>query len=164
MQPKNSNGLKYNPRETITLQSTDSEIRSMVNKAKEVVPNAAGVNNHMGSLVTSNKKVMKRFLKILKEEGLFFFDSKTIAGTVGYGMAKSLGIKTAIRDVFLDDGEKSYPNAVSEIKRLVDKALRNGKAIAIGHPHPTTLRAIKDSIKFIREKGVKIVFLSEILE
>ncbi len=164
MQPKNSNGLKYNPRKTITLQSTDSEIRSMVKKAKEVVPNAAGVNNHMGSLVTSNRKVMKRFLKILKEEGLFFFDSKTIAGTVGYGMAKNLGIKTAIRDVFLDDGEKSYPNAVSEIKRLVDKALRNGKAIAIGHPHPTTLRAIKDSIKFIREKGVKIVFLSELLE
>ena len=164
MQPKNSNGLKYGTHKTITLQSTDSEIRSLIKKAKLVVPNAAGVNNHMGSLVTSNKNIMKRFLKIIKEEELFFFDSKTIAGTVGYGTAKSLGIKTAIRDVFLDDGEKSYPNAVKEIKRLIDKALTHGKAIAIGHPHPTTLRAIKDSIKFIREKGVKIVFLSELLE
>lgn len=164
MQPKNSNGLKYSPQETITLQSSDSEMRAIIRRAKEVVPRAAGVNNHMGSLITSNKKIMERFLKILKEEGLFFFDSKTIASTVGYSIARKLGIKTAIRDVFLDDGERSYANAVSEIKRLVDKARQNGKAIAIGHPHQSTLRAIKDSIKFIRAKGVKIVFLSELLE
>lgn len=164
MQPKNSNGLNYSPQKTITLESSDSEIRNLVRRAKEIVPYASGVNNHMGSLVTSNKKIMKRFLKIVKEEGLFFFDSKTIASTVGYDTARRLGIKTAIRDVFLDDGEKSYSNAVSEIKRLVDKALQKGKAIAIGHPHQSTMRAIKDSIKFIRAKGVKIVFLSELLE
>jgi polysaccharide deacetylase 2 family uncharacterized protein YibQ len=164
MQPRNSNGLKYSPQTTITLKSSDSEIRALIKKAKKIIPHAAGVNNHMGSLVTSDRKTMKRFLKIVKEEGLFFFDSKTIAGTVGYEIAKSLGMKTAIRDVFLDDGEKSYANAVSEIKRLVEKALQKGKAIAIGHPHQTTIRAITDSIKFIRAKGIKIVYLSELLE
>lgn len=164
MQPRNSNGLRYSPQKTITLNSSDAEIRALIRKAKEIIPHAAGVNNHMGSLVTADRDVMERFLKILKEEGLFFFDSKTIAGTVGYNLAKRFGIKTAIRDVFLDDGEKSYTNAVGEIKRLVDKALQNGKAIAIGHPHQTTFRAIKDSIKFIKEKGINIVYLSELLE
>ena len=164
MQPRNSNGSRYSLQKTITLASSDAEIRALIRKAKEVVPHAAGVNNHTGSLVTADRGVMRRFLKILKEEGLFFFDSKTTAATVGYDIAKRLGIKTAIRDVFLDDGEKSYTNSVSEIKRLVDKALQNGKAIAIGHPHQTTFRAIKDSVKFIKEKGIKIVYLSELLE
>ncbi|MCK4764670.1 MAG: divergent polysaccharide deacetylase family protein [Candidatus Aminicenantes bacterium] len=164
MQPKNSNGRKYSPQKTITLRSTDAEIRALVRRAKEVVPQARGVNNHMGSLVTANKEMMRRFLKIIKEEGLFFVDSRTTGDTVGYDLAGRMGIKTAMRDVFLDDGEKTYENSVSEIKRLVDKAFQEGSAIAIGHPHRTTIRAIQDSIKFIKEKGVKIVFVSELLE
>ncbi|MCI0470626.1 MAG: divergent polysaccharide deacetylase family protein, partial [Candidatus Aminicenantes bacterium] len=141
MQPKNSNGQQYGLQQTITLDSSKEEIRELIRRAREIIPDAAGMNNHMGSLVTADKKTMKRILEIVKEEGLFFVDSKTIAGTVGYDTARNLGIKTAIRDVFLDDGEKSYEKSLNEIKRLVAQARLLGKAIAIGHPHETTLRA-----------------------
>ncbi len=163
MQPKNGNGQTYKRDQTITINSTDDEIRQLLKRAKQIVPMARGVNNHQGSLVTANSRVMIRALKIIKEEGLFFVDSRTIGNTVGYEIAKRLGIKTAYKDVFLDH-VKSYSHSISQIRRLVEIALQKGKAIAIGHPNASTLRAIRDSIKFIRSKGIKIVYVSELLE
>jgi len=163
MQPKNGNGQTYKRDQTITINSTDDEIRQLLKRAKQIVPMARGVNNHQGSLVTANSRVMIRALKIIKEEGLFFVDSRTIGNTVGYEIAKRLGIKTAYKDVFLDH-VKSYSHSISQIRQLVEIALQKGKAIAIGHPNASTLRAIRDSIKFIRSKGIKIVYVSELLE
>ncbi len=163
MQPRSNSNYRYHTAKTVTMESSDAEMRNLIQRAKKIVPQARGVNNHMGSLVTADPGVMERFLVILKSEGLFFIDSKTIGSTVGYDIAKSLGIKTAIRDVFLDDGPKSYEKAVGKIKELVYIAMRKGSAIAIGHPHPTTIRAIQDSVRFIKAKGVEIVFVSELL-
>jgi hypothetical protein len=95
---------------------------------------------------------------------LYFFDSRTISNSVAFDTAKRLGVKTAYKDVFLDHGEKTYANSINWIKRLVEIALQKGQAIAIGHPYETTLRAIKDSIGYIKSKGIEIVFLSELLE
>lgn len=163
MQPKNGNGQTYDRSRTITLNSTDAEIRRLVRRSKQIVPNAAGVNNHQGSMATANSGVMLRTLKILKEEGLFFVDSRTIGNSVAYDTAKRLGIKTAYKNVFLDH-VKTYSNSVNRIKHMVEIALREGKAIAIGHPHQSTIDAIRDSIDYIHSKGVKIVYVSELLE
>jgi polysaccharide deacetylase 2 family uncharacterized protein YibQ len=163
MQPKNGNGQTYHRNGTITMQSSDDEIRRLIRRAKEIVPAAEGVNNHQGSLVTASSSVMTRTLKIIKEEGLFFVDSRTIGNTVAYDIAKRLGIKTTYKDVFIDH-IKSYSHSVSQIRRLVEIAMQKGKAIAIGHPNDSTFRAIRDSIKFIRARGVKIVYVSELLE
>jgi polysaccharide deacetylase 2 family uncharacterized protein YibQ len=163
MQPKNGNGQTYGRDHTITMNSTDDEIRQLIRRAKQIVPFARGVNNHQGSLLTTDSQMMTRVLKIIKEEGLFFVDSRTIGNTVGYETAKRLGIKTAYKDVFLDH-IKTYSHSLTQIRRLVEIALQKGKAIAIGHPNKSTLKAIRDSVKYIRAKGVKIVYVSELLE
>lgn len=163
MQPTNSNGKRYNPGKVITINSTDSEIRSLIRRAKQIVPSARGLNNHEGSLVTANRAVMTRVLKIIKEEDLFFVDSRTIGRTVAYDIARELHIKTAHKDVFLDHTQ-SYSHSMAQIKKLVDTALQKGKAIAIGHPFASTLRAIHDSKRYIRAKGVEIVDVNELLE
>lgn len=163
MQPKNGNGQTYDHGETITLESTDEEIRSLIRRAKQLVPSAKGLNNHQGSMATANSRVMTRTLKIIKEEGLFFVDSRTIGSTVAYDIAKRLGIRTAYKDVFLDH-VKDYSHSISQIRRLVAIAQQKGSAIAIGHPHLSTIRAIRDSLNFIRSRGVKIVYVTELLE
>ena len=163
MQPKDGNGQTYNQDKTVTLYSSDDEIKRLIQRAKRVVPNAIGVNNHQGSLATANTGLMTRTLKIIKEEGLFFVDSRTIGNTVAFDVAKRLGMRATYKDVFLDH-VKSYPHSISQIRRMVEIALQKGKAIAIGHPNATTLRAIRDSIQFIRAKGVEIVYVSELLE
>ncbi|MCP5047939.1 MAG: divergent polysaccharide deacetylase family protein [bacterium] len=163
MQPTNSNGTTYDRSKTITLQSTDGEIRSLVRRAKAIVPQAKGLNNHQGSRVTSHSAVMTRVLKIIKQEGLFFIDSRTIGGTVAYDIAKRLKIRTTHKDVFIDHIQ-TYSHSISQIRKLVDIARQNGKAIAIGHPFESTLRAIRDSRKYIRSKGIRIVLAKELLE
>lgn len=163
MQPTNSIGKKYDTREVITVNSTDDQIRTLVKRAKQTVPIARGVNNHQGSLVTSRRGIMARVLAIIKEEGLFFIDSRTIGGTVAYSMAKEMGIPTTHKDVFIDHVQ-NYSHSLAQIRRLVEVALQKGKAIAIGHPFNSTLRAIKDSKRYIRAKGVEIVFAEELLE
>ena len=163
MQPKNGNGQTYDGDHTITMNSTEDEIRELIRRARRIIPAARGMNNHQGSLLTANRQMMTRVLKIIKEEGLFFVDSRTIYNTVAYDIAKQLGIKTAYKDVFLDH-IKTYSHSLSQVRRMVEIARQKGKAIAIGHPNKSTFKAIRDSIKYIRAKGVKIVYVSELLE
>jgi polysaccharide deacetylase 2 family uncharacterized protein YibQ len=163
MQPTNSRGKHYDPKNVITTGSSDEQIRSLIRRAKQVVFTAEGVNNHEGSLVTTKRPLMTRVLRIIKEEGLFFVDSRTIGGTVAYEVAKELGIRTTYKDVFLDH-IPNYSHSIAQVRKLVDIAVQKGKAIAIGHPLQSTLRAIKDSLGYIKKRGVKIVYVKELLE
>lgn len=163
MAPQNGDGQTYDQEQTINLQSTDDEIRSLIERAKRIIPNAIGVNNHQGSLATSDSGLMTRTLKIIKEEGLFFVDSRTIGNTVAYDVAQSLGMKANYKDAFLDH-VKTYSHSVEQIHRLVEIALQKGEAIGIGHPNDSTLKALRDSIPYIRSRGVDIVFVSELVE
>ena len=163
MLPKNSHNYGAPKYPVIQPSSPEDEIREIVQRAKKLVPHARGVNNHEGSLVTSQSETMLRILKIIKTEGLYFVDSRTSVDTVAFDIAKKLKIKTAARDVFLDS-IKSYAFSREQIQRLVQIALKKGKGIAIGHPLESTIKAIKDSIPSIDSSGVEIVFVSQILE
>jgi polysaccharide deacetylase 2 family uncharacterized protein YibQ len=167
MQRINSHGEQHNPQRVITLRSSDDDIRELLKIARQRVPYARGANNHEGSLATSNKEVMRRVMGILKKENLFFLDSRTSPRTVAYRLAKQLKIKTAERDVFLEDignGDTTYEYSLNQIKKLIQKARQKGKAIAIGHPYETTFRAIRDSIPRIKRSGIDIVYVSTLLE
>ncbi len=163
MAPQNGDGQTYEHEQTINLHSTDDDIRSLIERAKQIIPNAIGVNNHQGSLATADSGLMTRTLKIIKEEGLFFVDSRTIGNTVAYDVAQSLGMKANYKDAFLDH-VKTYSHSIEQIHRLVEIALQKGEAIGIGHPNESTLRAIRDSISYIQSRGVNLVFVSELVE
>ncbi len=162
MQPKDS-GIKLQRKVFVTINSTNREIKKLIKEAKKIVPFSKGMNNHMGSLVTARRGVIERVLKIVKKEGLFFVDSRTTYETVAYDVAKELKIKTTYRDVFLDDIQ-TYSHSMDQIQKLIEIAKSKGKAIAIGHPFETTFKAIRDSINDIYSNGIKIVFVSSLLE
>lgn len=162
MQPKDP--ANHHPRDQfILLDSSDGEIAALIAGAMEAVPYARGVNNHMGSLLTSDAASARRVLAALKARGLFFVDSKTAPTTVAYAQARQLGVRTALRDVFLDD-EQTYEHAAAQLRRLVEIARQKGRALAIGHPFPTTLAALRDAVPWLRQQPVEIVFVSQILE
>ena len=163
MEPLNGDGQTYDQEKTINLHSTDDEIKAIIEKAKKIIPNAVGVNNHQGSLATTDRDLMNRTLKIIKENGLFFIDSRTIGNTIAYDVARSLGMKTIYKGTFLDH-IKSYTHSIEQIRRLMDIALQKGEAIGIGHPNDSTLKAIRDSLPSIKSRGITIVFVSELVE
>ena len=79
----------------------DDEIRKRVRSYLEILPKAVGANNHMGSRATQDERVMSAVLDELKAAGLFFVDSRTIATSVAYQLAREKLIPTAKRDMFL---------------------------------------------------------------
>ncbi|WP_051421797.1 divergent polysaccharide deacetylase family protein [Cohnella panacarvi] len=114
---------------------TDGEIRKRVEAAIDDVPHAIGMNNHMGSKATSDERVMKVVLRVCKERGLFFLDSRTSYRTVVPKVAAELGVQTLHNNVFLDD--VYTPHHVSRQIGEVKKFLQNHeRCVAIGHVGP----------------------------
>lgn len=105
---------------------------------------AIGVNNHMGSKFTENPDAMRIFLQEVKARNLFFIDSLTTSSSTGFAIARELGIKTAKRDIFLDN-DHTPREILAQIEQLIQLAKRHGSAIGIGHPHPATLAALRSA-------------------
>ena len=61
-----------------------------------------GVNNHMGSRLTSDRGRMDLVMKTLRERDVLFLDSKTSSRSVANEMADRNGVPSTTRDVFLD--------------------------------------------------------------
>jgi len=129
----------------------------------EAVPYIKGVSSHMGSHLTEDSEKMKIILSELKRRRLFFLDSRTTPQTVGLRTAKSIGLTAAGRTLFLDHSPDEG-SVKREIERLMGIALSQGKAIGIGHPHPSTIKSIQEMIPKMEEKGIEMVLLSALME
>ncbi|HEY2835521.1 MAG TPA: divergent polysaccharide deacetylase family protein [Rhizomicrobium sp.] len=122
------------------------------------VPGLSGINNHEGSKFSTDTASLTPVAEMLAARHLFFFDSRTIAGSQIVPVAHKFGVESAGRDVFLD-------NVVTEdainaqLDQLAAKARKSGIAIAIGHPHGATLRVL---VKWLAEdRGLRLVPVSE---
>lgn len=118
-------------------------------------PQAGGMNNHMGSLLTTQALPMQAVMSALAEHQRYFIDSKTHPQSVAFELAKQQGIATAQRDVFLDNVQT--PQAIAaQLQKAVDTAQEKGFAIAIGHPYPSTLAVLAQQLPLL-DKQVKLV-------
>ncbi|HKZ71814.1 MAG TPA: divergent polysaccharide deacetylase family protein [Nitrospirota bacterium] len=161
MEPRNPERNPGNG--TILTHMSQDEILRQLSEDIELVPYIAGVNNHMGSLLTENQEVMNIILEELHKRGLFFVDSKTSPRSVAYETAKRIGIRSGRRDVFLDN-----KSDIEYIKGQVDKVIRiakqNGEATAIGHPRARTIAALREKIADFEREGIELVPVSEVLD
>ena len=147
---------------TLLLHMGNEEIIRILDADIRSVPFIKGVNNHMGSRFTESEEKMRVVLKELKERDLFFLDSKTSEKSVGYSIAKNMGLKAAGRNIFLDNSpDVEYIKA--QIYKLARLSTKKGSAIAIGHPHPSTIEALKQTIPDLKAKGIEIVPISELV-
>ena len=121
-----------------------------------------GINNHMGSRATEDTPLMTAVMAELKARGLMFLDSRTTAKSVGSKTAISAGIPNAQRDVFLDHEIDERKIAV-QLDRLEAIARRHGAAIAIGHPHPETLRVLNRWLPAAQARGIVFVPLTALV-
>ncbi|MBW1637174.1 MAG: divergent polysaccharide deacetylase family protein [Deltaproteobacteria bacterium] len=126
---------------TLLLKDSPEMQREKFEQDLAAVPHAVGVNNHMGSRYTEDRDAMKRLLRFFDFDSLFFVDSFTTAASVGQQVAKEIGIKTARRNVFLDN-KLDLNNICEQLETLVDLAEKKGQAIGIGHPHQVTADAL----------------------
>jgi polysaccharide deacetylase 2 family uncharacterized protein YibQ len=138
------------------------QVASALDAMLETVPHAAGVNNHQGSRATADPALMQALMPALRERGLFFIDSRTTAATVAYDAAESAGVRSASRKVFLDD-TATREAVLAQLDLAARDALRDGSAIAIGHPHPATIVALAEGVPGLESKGIRLVFASDLV-
>ncbi|MDU2064039.1 MAG: divergent polysaccharide deacetylase family protein [Sporomusaceae bacterium] len=149
--------------ETVSGRLSDSEIQGLVRKDIQAIPGLIGVNNHQGSRATSDKRVMKALLAVLKEKQLFFVDSRTSSQSVAWELAKQSGVKTAANELFIDN----QPDVESVKKQLcqgITLALKEGKIILIGHARSHTAQAIQSILPELDAQGIQLVFVSELVQ
>ncbi|MCX6349481.1 MAG: divergent polysaccharide deacetylase family protein [Candidatus Aureabacteria bacterium] len=112
---------------------SSEEITDILRTDLESVPHAAGVNNHMGSAFTLETEPMRVFLG-----------------------------PTISRDIFLDH-ENTEKFILQQLKAVRSRALKNGRAVAIGHFRPLTLELLKREIPALARDGIQIVPLSDLV-
>ncbi|MGQ0585908.1 MAG: divergent polysaccharide deacetylase family protein [Gammaproteobacteria bacterium] len=149
---------------SLAADADPAQVRERFRLALASVPHATGVNNHQGSLMTAREAPMDGLMReIALRPGLYFVDSRTTAGSVAYRAARRHGIPAAERNVFLDAqrGEKAVRAAFAE---LVGKALRNERALAIGHPYAETFKVLEEELPVLAARyGVRLVAPSELI-
>ncbi|MDR1107224.1 MAG: divergent polysaccharide deacetylase family protein [Treponema sp.] len=107
-------------------------IRSVIKANLAEVGPVAGMNNHQGSKITMDAKAMETVLALCREEGIYFLDSRTIAGTVVPETARRLGVAIGERDVFIDNSQERS-SMLKYIEEGLAKAESRGSAVMIGH-------------------------------
>ncbi|HEA8087410.1 TPA: divergent polysaccharide deacetylase family protein [Campylobacter coli] len=145
--------------DTLNPNDTQERIFKKIKQIKKDFKDLKFINNHTGSLFTSNEEAMKKLYKAFEKEGLIFVDSKTIASSKAPKVAKALGQIYIQRDVFLDN-QDDVAYIKKQLMDAVKLAKKKGFAIAIGHPRKNTFKALEQSKDLL--DSVELVYLSEI--
>ncbi|MCK5912972.1 MAG: divergent polysaccharide deacetylase family protein, partial [Desulfuromusa sp.] len=161
MQPRSY--PKTNPgANALLLGQSEFETRNLVRSYMAGVPGAVGGNNHMGSRYTAESEPMRIVLNELQQHDLFFIDSRTIGDSVAFSEARKMGLRTATRNIFLDNREDvSYIR--QQIRKMVQLAGKNREIIAICHPHAETLEAFQLEQEWLQQQSVDFVSASELV-
>ncbi len=145
--------------DTLRVSFSDKEVEKKFSLMLEKYDNIAFVNNHTGSLFTENAAKMDVVMKVLKEKGVGFLDSRTSSKSVGKIIANKHGVKYLGRNVFLDN-KNDFEYIMGQLRQTEKMAKKYGSAIAIAHPKSQTYEALKHWLA--TQKDFEIVTLSNL--
>ena len=144
---------------TLRVGQSEAQIEERIRSIRKLFPRVHYINNHTGSKFTADRASVKRLIRVLDRNHIHFIDSRTTAKTQVPFVMKLYGHKYMARDVFLDHNG-DIASIKKQIALAVKLAKRDGECIAIGHPHPNTIRALAQSKKLLR--SVDLVYIYEL--
>ncbi|MFD2165555.1 divergent polysaccharide deacetylase family protein [Thalassotalea euphylliae] len=153
-------GKKLGPG-ALTSDMDEKALRQSLTKSLEEVPFAVGINNHMGSHLTTLTEPMIWTMQFLKDNNMLFLDSVTSPNSLGKAIANQLGVPVMSRHVFLDN-HLNHDYIAGQFKQLIRKAKKNQVAIAIAHPHPQTVESLSRLIPQLKQNNIELVPLSSL--
>lgn len=140
----------------LTLKQGRQDYQARFQRAIAATPHIKGINNHMGSRLTTNPERMQWLMQTLKEYPLYFVDSRTSAASVAATAAADNQIPNLERDIFLDH-EPNVDFIDRQFKKLIKVARKKGSAVAIGHPYPSTLGYLENVLPKLDAMGIRLV-------
>ncbi|MBM3559313.1 MAG: autotransporter domain-containing protein [Alphaproteobacteria bacterium] len=113
----------------------------------------------MGSRFTEDSDGMRAVLAGLSACGLIFLDSRTSPASVVPALRREFPLPVLSCDVFLDD-DPSPASVRAALAEVEATALRQGHAIAIGHPRDATLDELAGWLPTLALRGLRLVPVS----
>ena len=140
----------------LTADMPDDSIQLQLASALDSVPNAIGLNNHMGSKLTQLSQPMNATMDFLRHRQLFFVDSRTTKFSKAEQIAKHHGVISAHRHVFLDH-QQDPKQIQAQFNRLLRIAKKSDYAVGIGHPHQETLAFLAAQLPQLEAQGIELL-------
>jgi len=150
----------------LMIHDSDRQLRAKLDKQIAdlgAVAPLAGINNHMGSRATADRRLMEEVMRGAAERGLVFVDSITTQNSKARAAAATYDVPFIARDVFLDHGE-GEDFLLAQLDELERQARTRGIAVAIAHPHSTSLEILDVWVKGLDAKGLRLVTMREAIE
>jgi polysaccharide deacetylase 2 family uncharacterized protein YibQ len=142
---------------SLYIDMDEGEIRRRIGADLAAVPYVSGVNNHMGSRFMEDEAGLAVVMQELAKKGLFFIDSLTTPNSRARSAAARAGVRYASRAVFIDH-TPGYATALSNLLQPPRRGRKEGKPLLmIGHPHPETLRALREAQPLLQKEGVRTI-------
>ena len=158
--PMESGNKQFNTQyKTLKISFSNRKIENRIKELRLLFPKAKYINNHTGSVFTSDYSSMHFLYKVMKENGFTFVDSRTVNSTKVREIAYSYGDVYVARDIFIDN-KHSIPYIHKQLQKAVNIAKRKGYAIVIGHPHATTMQALSSAKDILKE--VEPLYIDEL--
>jgi len=101
-------------------------------------------------------------MKTLGDRRLYFIDSRTTAASVALEAARRQSVPAFYRAVFLDDTE-TVAYTAGQLHLFRHAVEQEGVALAIGHPHATTIAALAKFLPELERADIELVEPSEIV-
>jgi uncharacterized protein len=160
MEPREYPQVNPGPGALLSAMTAD-ELIAQLERNLDGLPGVRGVNNHMGSQLTTESSRMYQVFSVIKKRGLYFVDSRSTADTICRPSAHMFQVPFAERDIFLDHFQEAA-FIRKQFRLLVKEARKQGQAVAIAHPHSLTIKIFKEMLPEL-QKQVQLVPASEIV-
>lgn len=161
-QPMQSINLSVNPGEgAITPEMDEETIKSTVLKNIFELWPISGMNNHEGSLITSDAEKMAVIMSICSQQEIYFLDSRTNSESKVRYVSQMLGYPYYERNIFLDN-TKNRNDILLQIKKGVEFSNKTGNAIMIGHIWSAEIlpSILKELFPILSKKGYSFTTVS----
>jgi polysaccharide deacetylase 2 family uncharacterized protein YibQ len=161
MEPENYPRVQPGPL-AVLVDQAPSEVRARIRQGLKSVGPVKGVSSHMGSMATTDERLMRVVLEEIKRQGLFFVDTRTSPRSVAAAEARGLGVPCLVNQVFLDGARE--PKAIAgRIAEAMAIAETSGSVVVVGHGHAETLAALTRALPDLEARGLKLVRASELV-
>jgi hypothetical protein len=160
--PMEPRGRDWPGPNALTSQLGPAELVSRLRSHLRSFGGFVGVNNHMGSLLTTDAARMDILMAELRQRDLLFLDSRTTSDSVAAREAERMHVPFAERDVFIDN-DLDLPSVLRELAHAENIARRRGYAVAMGHPHAVTIEALRRWLPALDSRGIALVPISAIV-
>jgi len=147
----------------IFMQYSAAQIDKILTGFIHQLPDCEGINNHMGSLATTDEDLMRAVMVTLKKYDKFFLDSRTSNVSVAYSVAQKAHIRAFRNDMFLDSPNISSSTMDAKLSQIIQMSATRSNIIAITHCHSNDkLLYLKRFIARLKDAGFTLVPLTEI--